>query len=59
MDCLCDLVLNSAKFDRGKNIFQYHPFKLNKESNIAPTTFKITFIQNGIKFIYSISYDFS
>ncbi len=53
------MVLNSAKFDRGKNIFQYHPFKLNKESNIAPTTFKITFIQNGIKFIYSISYDLS
>ena len=51
------LVRNSSKFEIDLNrISCYEPFELDVNYENAPTTFKIEFILNYVKYHYSISY---
>ena len=38
-------------------IFYYDPFKLDPKTRTAPTTMKISFVEEGVQFDYSVSYD--
>ena len=49
------LVLNSHKSQKGSRI-RFTPFKLDKECLTRPTTFSVSFIREGIKYVYSVSF---
>jgi len=52
---LMKLVMESHTFQKGNHI-NYLPFKLDKQYISKPSKFEIVFIQNGIKYIYGVSF---
>ena len=50
------LVLNSHNHQKGQGI-KYEPFKLDKNCLQIPTKFQIIFIQNNIKYDYSVAFN--
>ncbi|MBN1330250.1 MAG: ATP-binding protein [Candidatus Heimdallarchaeota archaeon] len=50
------LVLNSHNHQKGQGI-KYEPFKLDQTCLQIPTRFQIIFIQNGIKYSYTIAFN--
>ena len=49
------LVTTSHKNQKGSKI-PFSPFKLDEEWLTRPTTFSVTFIKDGIKYVYSVSF---
>ncbi len=54
INCMQKLVLDSADFKPGRNL-GVTPFLLDNKSQKEPTSFEVTFLQNGIRYQYGFN----
>ena len=54
---LCGEIAGTLGNQGGDNVFIYEPFALDSESANRPSSMKITYLVNGIKYDYSVKFD--
>lgn len=54
---LCGEIAGTLGSQGGDNVFIYEPFALDSESANQPSTMKITYLVNGIKYDYSVKFN--
>lgn len=58
-EVLYQLIYISDKYKNEEKITLYEPYKFDKECKNKPTEMEISYISNGIKFLYNVKFDHS